>query len=339
MKLTIKDELTEFLLYTTPNQDIKVEVFLHNETLWLTQQRIAELFGVQRPAISKHLKNIFESDELDINMVCSKMELTTKHGAIADKTQTQEVNYYNLDAIIAVGYRVNSKQATQFRIWSTNVLKEYIIKGFALDDDRLKNGRHFGKDYFKELLERVRSIRASERRIYQQVTDIFAECCIDYDTSSDITKSFYAMVQNKFHYAITGKTAAEIIHENTDSQKDFMGLTTWKNSPSGRIIKSDTEVAKNYLDEKDISRLERTISSYFDYIENQIEIRQTFTMEQLANSVNKFLDFNDFKVLDNKGSVSRNQALTKAHDEYDKFNKHQNIKSDFDKLIEKSKQK
>ena len=323
MNLTIKDELTEFLLYTTPNQDIKVEVFLHNETLWLTQQRIAELFGVQIPAISKHLNNIYDSGELDRVATVSKMEIVQKEG---DRDVARELNYYNLDAIIAVGYRVNSKQATQFRIWSTNVLKEYIIKGFALDDDRLKNGKHFGKDYFKDLLERVRSIRASERRIYQQVTDIFAECCIDYDTSSDITKSFYAMVQNKFHYAITGKTSAEIIHENADSHKDFMGLTTWKNSPNGRIIKSDTEVAKNYLDEKDISRLERTISSYFDYIENQIEIRQSFTMEQLAHSVNKFLDFNDFKVLDNKGGVSRNQALTKAHNEYDKFNKHQNIK-------------
>ena len=336
MNLTIKDELTEFLLYTTPNQDIKVEVFLHNETLWLTQQRIAELFGVKVPAISKHLNNIYDSGELDRVATVSKMEIVQKEGG---RDVSREVNYYNLDAIIAVGYRVNSKQATQFRIWSTNVLKEYIIKGFALDDDRLKNGRHFGKDYFKDLLERVRSIRASERRIYQQVTDIYAECCIDYDSSSDITKSFYAMVQNKFHYAITGKTAAEIIHENADSQKDFMGLTTWKNSPNGRIIKSDTEIAKNYLDEKDISRLERTISSYFDYIENQIEVRQSFTMEQLANSVNKFLDFNDFKVLGGKGDVSRNQALTKAHNEYDKFNKHQKINSDFDKLIEKSKKK
>jgi len=309
---------------------------LHNETLWLTQQRIAELFGVQIPAISKHLNNIYDSGELDIEATVSKMEIVQKEGG---RDVTREVKYYNLDAIIAVGYRVNSKQATQFRIWSTNVLKEYIIKGFALDDDRLKNGKHFGKDYFKELLERVRSIRASERRIYQQITDIYRECCTNYDRESDTTKNFYSMVQNKFHYAITGRTAAEIIHENADSQKDFMGLTTWKNIPNVRIIKSDTEVAKKYLNEKDISRLERTISSYFDYIENQIEIRQTFTMEQLANSVNKFLDFNDFKVLDNKDSVSRNQAMTKAHDEYDKFNKHQKINSDFDKLIEKSKKK
>lgn len=333
--LTIHDEMTEFLLYTTPNQNIKVEVFLNNETLWLTQERIAELFGVQRPAITKHLKNIFESGELEENMVCSILEHTTIHGAIEGKTQQQKIKYYNLDAIIAVGYRVNSLKATQFRIWATNILKEYIIKGFAMDDERMKNGRFFGKDYFRELLERVRSIRASERRIYQQVTDIFAECCIDYDKKSDTAKNFYANIQNKFHFAITGQTAAEIVYKEADKQKPFMGLKTWKNAPDGRILKSDTTIAKNYLCEEEIKKLERTISAYFDYIENQIEQRKTFTMEQLENSVNKFLDFNDYKVLDGFGSISHKMAEEKAFSQYDEFNKVQKIESDFDKELKK----
>jgi hypothetical protein len=333
--LTIQDEMTEFLLYTTPNQNIKVEVFLNNETLWLTQERIAELFGVQRPAITKHLKNIFESGELEENMVCSILEHTTIHGAIEGKTQQQKIKYYNLDAIIAVGYRVNSLKATQFRIWATNILKEYIIKGFAMDDERMKNGRFFGKDYFRELLERVRSIRASERRIYQQVTDIFAECCIDYDKKSDTAKNFYANIQNKFHFAITGQTAAEIVYKEADKQKPFMGLKTWKNAPDGRILKSDTTIAKNYLSEEEIKKLERTISAYFDYIENQIEQRKTFTMEQLENSVNKFLDFNDYKVLDGFGSISHKMAEEKAFAQYDEFNKVQKIESDFDKELKK----
>lgn len=333
--LTIHDEMTEFLLYTTPNQNIKVEVFLNNETLWLTQERIAELFGVQRPAITKHLKNIFESGELEENMVCSILEHTTIHGAIEGKTQQQKIKYYNLDAIIAVGYRVNSLKATQFRIWATNILKEYIIKGFAMDDERMKNGRFFGKDYFRELLERVRSIRASERRIYQQVTDIFAECCIDYDKKSDTAKNFYANIQNKFHFAITGQTAAEIVYKEADKQKPFMGLKTWKNAPDGRILKSDTTIAKNYLSEEEIKKLERTISAYFDYIENQIEQRKTFTMEQLENSVNKFLDFNDYKVLDGFGSISHKMAEEKAFSQYDEFNKVQKIESDFDKELKK----
>jgi hypothetical protein len=333
--LTIQDEMTEFLLYRTPNQNIKVEVFLHNESLWLTQERIAELFGVQRPAITKHLKNIFESGELEENMVCSILEHTTIHGAIEGKTQQQKVKYYNLDAIIAVGYRVNSLKATQFRIWATNILKEYIIKGFAMDDERMKNGRFFGKDYFRELLERVRSIRASERRIYQQVTDIFAECCIDYDKKSDTAKNFYANIQNKFHFAITGQTAAEIVYKEADKQKPFMGLKTWKNAPDGRILKSDTTIAKNYLSEEEIKKLERTISAYFDYIENQIEQRKTFTMEQLENSVNKFLDFNDYKVLDGFGNISHKMAEEKAFAQYDEFNKVQKIESDFDKELKK----
>lgn len=333
--LTIKDELIDFLLYTTPNGDVKVEIFIHNETVWLSQDKIALLFGVQRPAITKHLKNIFESGELDENVVSSILEHTTHHGAIEGKTQTQAVKYYNLDAIISVGYRVNSRQATQFRIWATKILKEYIIKGFAMDDERLKNGRYFGKDYFKELLERVRSIRASERRIYQQITDIFAECSIDYDPKSDITKTFYAMVQNKFHYAITGQTAAEIIYSKADKTKPFMGMSTWKNAPDGRILKSDTVIAKNYLPEDDIKKLERTVSGYFDYIERLIENRTTLTMEKLAESVNKFLEFNEYRVLDGKGKIAHKDAEQKALTEYEDFNKIQKIESDFDREIKK----
>lgn len=333
--ITTKDQMTEFLLYTTPSGDIKVEVFLHNENLWLTQDRIAELFGVQRPAITKHLLNIFADGELDESKVSSILEHTTKHGAIEGKTQVRQVKFYNLDAIIAVGYRVNSKKATQFRIWATNILKEYIIKGFVLNDEGLKNGNFFGADYFKELLERIRSIRSSERRIYQQITDVFAECSIDYNPKSELTKNFYAMVQNKFHFAIAGKTAAEIVYTKSDRQKPFMGLKTWKKSTNGRILKSDVAVAKNYLDEKDIKRLERTITAYFDYLENQIEMKNTFTMEQLAESVNRFLEFNDFKILDGKGKISQKQAEEKAFAEYGEFNKTQKIESDFDREAKK----
>lgn len=333
--LTVQDEMTEFLLYTTPNQMVKVEVFLRDETLWLTQERIAELFGVQRPAITKHLKNIFESGELEEIMVCSILERTTLHGAIEGKTQQQKVKYYNLDAIIAVGYRVNSKQATLFRIWATNILKAYIIKGFAMDDERLKNGRYFGKDYFKELLERVRSIRASERRIYQQITDIFAECSIDYDAHAQTTKNFYATVQNKFHFAISGQTAAEIIYESADKNKPYMGLQTFKNAPDGRVLKSDTVIAKNYLSEEEIKKLERAVSGYFDYIERLIENKTTLTMEQIAQSVNKFLEFNEYRILQDHGTISKLQAEQKAFEEYDTFNKTQKIESDFDKEMKK----
>ncbi len=336
-KLKIKDQLTDFLLYTTPNNKVKVEIFFYNENIWLTQKRMAELFGVHVPAISKHLKNIFESGELQEEKVISILETTTKHGAIKGKTQTNPTKYYNLDAIISVGYRVNSTQATQFRMWATERLKEYMIKGFILDDERLKNGKYFGKDYFRELLERVRSIRASERRIYQQITDIFAECSIDYNPNSQITKDFYAAVQNKFHFAITGQTAAEIIYKNADVNKDFMGLKTWKSAPDGRILKSDTKVAKNYLQEKDIKKLERTITGFFDYIENIIENRISFTMKEFAESVNRFLEFNEYKVLTGKGSVSTKQAEQKAFAEYDEFNKTQKIISDFDKQIKKLK--
>lgn len=337
--LSLQDQTTEFLLYTAPNGEIKVEVLLSNETIWLTQERMAELFGVQRPAITKHLKKIFESQELQEEVVCSILEHTTEHGAIAGKTQTQQVKYYNLDAVISVGYRVNSTQATQFRIWATQLIKEYIIKGFAMDDARLKNGQFFGKDYFKELLERVRSIRASERRIYQQITDIFAECSIDYDPKSKTTQQFYARVQDKFHFAITGHTAAEIIALKADAEKPLMGMSTYKNAPDGRVLKSDAKIAKNYLSEDDIKKLERAVSAFFDYIEGIIERRTSFTMESFADSVNKFLTFNEYQVLEGYGKVSRKQAEQKAVVEYEKFNTQQRIESDFDREMVKRLQK
>lgn len=327
--LTLRDQTTEFLLYTAPNGAIKVEVLLANETIWLTQKRMAELFGVGVPAVSKHLKNIFESNELDPDSVISILETTAEDGK---KYQTQ---YYNLDAVISVGYRVNSAQATQFRIWATQLIKEYIIKGFAMDDERLKNGRYFGKDYFRELLERVRSIRASERRIYQQITDIFAECSIDYDPKSETTRLFYAHVQDKFHYAITGHTAAEIISLKADASKPLMGMTTYKNAPDGRVLKSDSLVAKNYLSEEEIRKLERTVSAFFDYIEGIIERRNTFTMESFAASVDKFLSFNEYRILEGYGKVTRLQAEQKAVAEYEKFNKQQRIESDFDRTVKK----
>lgn len=332
-KLDIKDELTDFLLYTTPNSDIKIEIIAYNESVWMPQKAIAELFNVKIPAVSKHLKNIFDSEELEENSVVSILETTAKDG------KNYQVKYYNLDAILSVGYRVNSLQATQFRKWATKVLKEYIIKGFAMDDDRLKNGKYFGKDYFDELLERVRSIRTSERRLYQKITDIFAECSVDYDKNSDTTKNFYAGVQNKFHYAISGQTAAEIIHKNADASKSYMGLMTWKNSPKGRILKSDTTIAKNYLAEEDIKKLERAVGGYFDYIERLIENRTTLNMEQIANSVNKFLEFNEYKVLEGHGTISKKDAEEKAHKEYEKFNKYQKIESDFDLLLSRIKGK
>ena len=324
--LTPRDELTEFLLYTAPGGEVKVEVFLHEENLWLPQKRIAELFGVQRPAITKHLTNIFQEHELEEDTVCSILEHTAEDG------KTYKTKYYNLDAIISVGYRVNSSKATQFRIWATQRLKEYIIKGFTMDDERLKNGRYFGKDYFRELLERVRSIRASERRIYQQITDIFAECSIDYDPKSELTREFYAQVQDKFHYAITGHTAAELIYLKADAAKPLMGMQTFKNAPEGRVLKSDTAIGKNYLSETQIKQLERAVSAYFDYIENIIERRNTLTMERFAASVNKFLDFNEYRILEGYGSVSRQEAEAKAFAEYEQFNRSHGIESDFDKL-------
>lgn len=334
-QLSPQDQTTEFLLYNAPNGQIKVEVLLNNETIWLTQKRMAELFGVGVPAISKHLKNIFESGELQEEVVISILENTTAHGAIEGKTQTNKTQYYNLDAVISVGYRVNSVQATQFRIWATQVLKEYIIKGFAMDDERLKNGRFFGKDYFQELLERVRSIRTSERRIYQQITDIFAECSIDYNPKSKTTQQFYAHVQDKFHFAITGKTSSELVYSKADADQPLMGMSTYKNAPDGRVLKSDTIIGKNYLAEKEIKQLERTVSGFFDYIEGIIERRNAFTMDSFAQSVNKFLAFNEYEVLEGYGKVSRKQAKQKAFSEYEKFNKQQKIESDFDREVSK----
>jgi hypothetical protein len=324
------DELSELLFYTTPNGSVKIEIYIQNETVWLSQQKLALLFGIERSVITKHLKNIYASNELIKESTCAKIAQVQTEG---NREVTREIEFYNLDAIISVGYRVNSSQATQFRIWATERLKEYIIKGFTMDDDRLKNGQYFGKDYFKELLERIRSIRTSERRIYQQITDIFAECSIDYNANDETTKHFYASVQNKFHYAITGDTAAEIIFKKVDSNKPYMGLSTWKNAPEGRILKSDTSIAKNYLSEIEIKKLERTVSGYFDYLENLVENRISFTMADLANSVNKFLSFNEYKVLEGLGKISKKEAEEKAFTEYDKFNKTQNILSDFDKDI------
>ncbi len=323
----------QFLLYNTPEEDVSVNALIKDETIWLTQKAMGALFGVGVPAISKHLKNIFEEGELQEEVVISNLETTTIHGAIQGKTQTKSTKFYNLDAIISVGYRVNSKRATNFRIWATSILKEYMIKGFAMDDDRLKQGKAtFGKDYFKELLERVRSIRASERRIWLQITDIFAECSIDYDKNSTVTSDFYGMVQNKFHYAITGKTAAEIIVDKADSNKENMGLITWKNSPDGRILKSDVTVAKNYLQEKQIKQLERAVTGYFDYIEDLIERENTFTMDEFAYSINEFLEFRKYDVLKGKGNISKKVADEKAKAEYDIFNRTQKIESDFSKF-------
>ncbi len=315
------------IVYQAENESVSTNVLFKDETFWMTQKDISKLFDVNVPAISKHLKNIFESGELVISAVISKMETTAEDGKI------YQTNFYNLDAIIAVGYRVNSKKATQFRIWATGVLREYIIKGFALDDVMLKNGRSFGQDYFKELLRRVRSIRASERRIYQQVTDIFAACAIDYDAQSPITREFFGTIQNKFHYAIIGQTAAEVIHSHADAKKDHMGLTTWESGPEGRIYKKDVIVAKNYLSVEEIEQLERMVSSFFDYIERIIERRETFTMKAFIESVDKFLDFNEYQILTNKGLISMTQAQKKAVSEYKTFNTQQKVISDFDKFV------
>ena len=330
--MNMNDEF-RFLIYKSETEDVTVNAIIKDESVWLTQKGMAELFGVQIPAINKHLQNIFDDGELQRDSTISKMEIVQQEG---DRDIKRTVDFYNLDAIISVGYRVNSRRATQFRIWATKVLKEYMIKGFALDDDRLKQGKEaFGKDYFRELLERVRSIRASERRIWQQITDIFAECSIDYDKNSPITRDFYAMVQNKFHYAITGQTAAEIIYTSADHEKDHMGLKTWKNSPDGRILKSDVSVAKNYLDDAQIKKLERTVSGYFDYVEDLIEDEHVFTMDEFARSINEFLSFRKYKILTDRGSVSAADAKAKAEAEYAVFNVTQKITSDFDKEVKK----
>ena len=320
----------QFILYNLPEKDGKVQVIIRYETLWCTQKAMAQLFGVDRTVISKHLKNIFESSELQQDSVCAKVAHTAEDGKIYN------TQFYNLDAVISVGYRVNSLQATRFRQWATKILNEYIKKGFVLDDDRLKQGTAvFGKDYFRELLERVRSIRTSERRIWQQITDIYAECSIDYDKNSPTTHDFYAMIQNRFHYAITGQTAAEIIYTKADHTQEHMGLTTWKNAPDGRILKSDVSIAKNYLQENEIRRLERAVTGYFDYIEDLIERENTFNMEQFAASVNEFLTFRKYQILPDKGRISAAQAKAKAESEYDIFNKTQRIDSDFDEQIKK----
>ncbi|MBR3002320.1 MAG: virulence RhuM family protein [Clostridia bacterium] len=326
------EDLRDLIIYQSQkNENISVEVLYDNEDFWLTQKSMGKLFGVAENNITYHLKNIFNSSELDENSVTQKIRVTASDG------KNYNTNFYSLDAIIAVGYRVNSKEATDFRIWATKTLKEFIKKGFVLNDEFLKNGPKFGKDYFKELLERIRSIRTSERRIWQQITDIFAECSIDYDKDSEITQKFYATVQNKFHFAITGSTAAEIIYNNADHTKDNMGLTTWKNSPDGRILKSDVMIAKNYLSEKQIKRLERAVSGYFDYIEDLVERENTFTMEDFSKSINEFLEFRKYDILQDNGKISRKEAEEKAEKEYIEFNKTQKIISDFDKLLLESK--
>lgn len=322
----------QFLLYSLPDEEGKVQVVIKDETLWCTQKAMAQLFGVGVPAISKHLGHIFEEGELDRTTTVSKMEIVVNRGFRG--SVNEEVEFYSLDAIIAVGYRVSSLKATRFRQWATKILHEYIKKGFVMDDERLKQGTAvFGKDYFRELLERVRSIRASERRIWQQITDIYAECSTDYDKNAPTTRGFYAMIQNRFHYAITGQTAAEIVYTKADHTKEHMGLTTWKNAPDGRILKSDVSIAKNYLQEKEIRQLERAVTGFFDYIEDLIERENTFNMEQFSTSVNEFLAFRRYQILPDKGKISAAEAKQKAENEYDIFNRTQRIDSDFDKEI------
>ncbi len=322
----------QFILYNLPDEEGRVQVVIKDETIWCTQKAMAQLFGVDKSGISRHIANIYKDGELSKDTTIAKIATVVNRGIRGEVTE--EVDFYNLDVIISVGYRVSSARATKFRQWATKILNEYIRKGFVLDDDRLKQGTAvFGVDYFRELLERVRSIRASERRIWQQITDIYAECSTDYDKNAPTTKDFYAMIQNRFHYAITGQTAAEIVYKNADHTKEHMGLTTWKNAPDGRILKSDVSVAKNYLPEKEIKQLERAVTSYFDYIENQIERHNAFTMEQFAASVDKFLTFNDYKILPDKGHISATQAKEKAESEYSIFNKTQRIDSDFDKQV------
>lgn len=333
----MNNNLTPFFLYPLPNNEGEVSALIKDDTIWLTQKSMAHLFGVNLPAISKHLKNIFEEGELEINSTVSKMEIVRNEGGREVK---RSIDFYNLDAIISVGYRVSSQKATRFRQWATKVLNEYIRKGFVMDDERLKQGETiFGKDYFKELLERVRSIRASERRIWQQITDIYAECCTDYDRTSPETKEFYAMIQNRFHYAITGHTAAEIVYNKANHNQQNMGLTTWKYAPDGRILKSDVSVAKNYLSEEEIRRLERAVTGFFDYIEDLIERENSFTMADFSESVDAFLNFRRYKILQGKGAISSEQAKEKAYAEYQLFNPTQRIDSDFDKELRKRKNK
>ncbi|CCY37640.1 putative uncharacterized protein [Alistipes sp. CAG:831] len=324
----------QFILYNLPEEEGRVQVVIKDETIWCTQKAMSRLFGVDKSGISRHISNIFKDGELQQDATVAKIATVVNRGIRGEVEES--VDFYNLDMIISVGYRVNSIQATRFRQWATKVLNEYIRKGFALDDDRLKQGTAvFGKDYFRELLERIRSIRASERRIWQQITDIYAECSIDYDKDSPTTQDFYAMIQNRFHYAITGQTAAEIIYGKADHTKEHMGLTTWKNAPDGRILKSDVSLAKNYLDEREIRQLERAVTGYFDYIEDLIERENTFSMSQFSASVNEFLAFRRYQILPDKGRISAAQAKAKAEQEYDIFNRTQLIDSDFDKQVRK----
>lgn len=322
----------QFLLYSLPDEEGKVQVIIRDETIWCTQKAMAQLFGIDKSGISRHIANIFKDGELNHDTTVAKIATVVNRGIRGEVEEL--VDFYNLDMIISVGYRVSSPKATKFRQWATKILNEYIKKGFVLDDERLKQGMAvFGKDYFRELLERVRSIRASERRIWQQITDIYAECCVDYDKNSPTTRDFYAMIQNRFHYAITGQTAAEIIYTKANHTKDNMGLTTWKNAPDGRILKSDVSIAKNYLQEKEIRWLERAVTGFFDYIEDLIERENTFNMSQFSESVNEFLTFRRYRILPDKGSISASQAKAKAESEYDIFNKTQRIDSDFDKQV------
>lgn len=327
----------EILLYQNGAEKEVVNVVFHDENFWLTQKGMAELFGVKVPAISKHLKNIFLDEELDESMVVSKMEITTPHGAIVGKTQTNEANFYNLDAIIAVGYRVNSKKATRFRQWATKTLKEYIQKGFVLNDEMMKNGRPFGRDYFDELLERIREIRASERRAYQKIADVFEQCSYDYDKNSETTKAFYAFVQNKLHYAVTGKTAAELLSQRATLDSPTMGLTTWKGAPDGKILKSDTLVAKNYLNQKELSRLNRLVTMFIDYAELMAEDEQLMSMQDWLKETDRFLTNNRRQVLDGKGRISREAAVKKVSSIYEEFRKRQDADyiSEFDRQTEK----
>lgn len=328
---TMSNEI-QFLLYTMPEAEGKVQVVIKEETLWCTQKAMAQLFGVDKSGISRHISNIYKTGELQQDTTVAKIATVVNRGIRGEVEEL--VDFYHLDMIIAVGYRVNSLKATKFRQWATKILSEYIKKGFAMDDERLKRGTAvFGKDYFRELLERVRSIRASERRIWQQITDIYAECSTDYDKNSPTTHDFYAMIQNRFHYAITGQTAAEIIYSKADHTKDHMGLTTWKNAPDGRILKSDVSIAKNYLQEKEIRQLERAVTGFFDYIEDLIERENTFNMSQFSASVNEFLTFRRYQFLPDKGKISAAQAKKKAEGEYDIFNKTQRIDSDFDEEV------
>ena len=335
--MTEKNQNNEIIFYNTPDGDVKIEVIFNDETFWLTQKRMAELFGVEVPAINKHLSNIYETGELEEKATISILETVQQEGTRVVK---RNVEFYNLDAIIAVGYRVNSHQATQFRIWATKTLREFIIKGFVLDDERLKQGKRFGKDYFEELLERIREIRASERRFYLKITDIYEQCSIDYNKEAEITQKFFKTVQNKLHWAITGKTAAELIAERADATQPNMGLTTWKNAPQGKILKSDIGTAKNYMQEKEIKELERIVSMYLDFAELQAERQVPMKMADWVSRLDAFLQFNEYNILKDAGKVSHDVAMKLAENEFEKFRvvQDQNFVSDFEKEVKKLKE-